>query len=98
VDSGSEIIAWIAGSASGGRARSVTCFSTTVTPSATAAAPAAATAVVGNRRRQASQQPPAIAKSGHLTHHADAITKSTVRGPQWMPWSHSSAAASSWAS
>jgi hypothetical protein len=33
-----------------------------------------------------------------LTHHADAITKSTVRGPQWMPWSHSSAAASNWAS
>jgi hypothetical protein len=98
VESGSEIIAWIAGSARGGRARSVTCFSTTVTPSATAAAPVTATAVVGNRRRQASQQPPATAKSGHLTHHADAITKSTVRGPQWMPWSHSSATASSWAS
>jgi hypothetical protein len=98
VESGSWIIAWIAGSVSGGRARSVTCFSKTVTPSASAAAPVTATAVVGSRRRQASQQPPAIAKSGHLTHHADAITKSTVRGPQWMPWSHSSAAASSWAS
>jgi hypothetical protein len=85
VESGSEIIAWIAGSARGGRARSVTCFSTTVTPSAIAAAPEAANAVIGSRRRRASQQPPVTAKSGHLTHHADAITKTTVRGPQWIP-------------
>ncbi|HXV03370.1 MAG TPA: hypothetical protein VFP24_07345 [Gaiellaceae bacterium] len=82
MESGSEIIAWIAGSAMGGRARSVTCFSATVTPSATAAAAEAASAVVGSRRRKASQQPPVTAKSGHLTHHADAITKTTVSGVQ----------------
>jgi hypothetical protein len=60
----------------------VTSFKSTVTPSAIAAAPAATSAAVGSRRLAASQQPPATAKSGHFTHHAEAITKSAVRGHQ----------------
>ena len=66
----------------GGRARSVKYFTSTVTPSANAAAPEAASAAVGSRRRTASQQPPVTAKSGHLTHQAEAITKTAVSGPQ----------------
>jgi hypothetical protein len=81
-DCGSDTSASIAGSASGGRARSVIAFNTTVTPSAIAAAPAAAIAAVGSRRFAASQQPPAKAISGHLTHHAEASTKTAVSGPQ----------------
>jgi hypothetical protein len=77
------MIASIAGSERGGRARSVKCFSRTVRPSATAAAPAAASAAVGSRRRlTASQQQPVTAKRGHLTHHAEASTKIAVAGPQ----------------
>jgi hypothetical protein len=83
VESGSATSAWIAGSARGGRARSVRLFSSTVTPSAIAAATMAARAAVGSTRRLApSQQAPATAISGHLTHHADATTKTAVSGPQ----------------
>jgi hypothetical protein len=83
VEAGSETSASTAGSASGGRARSVACFSSTVRPSATAAAAAAASMAVGSRRLfAASQQPPAAAISGHLTHQADASTKTAVAGPQ----------------
>ena len=82
MESGSETSAWTAGSVRGGRFRSVTYFSNTVSPSAIAAAPEAAMAAVGSRRRAASQQPPVNAKSGHLTHQADATTKTAVRGPQ----------------
>jgi hypothetical protein len=99
VESGSETSDWIVGSASGGRARSVSCFISTVMPSAIAAAPVAAKAAVGSRRRlAASQQPPVSAKTGHLTHQAEAITKTAVSGPQWTPCSHASAATSHWAS
>jgi hypothetical protein len=84
--------AWIPGSARGGRLRSVKYLISTVRPSATAAAPAAASAAVGIKRRlAASQQPPVSAKRGHLTHHAEAITNTAVRGPQWTPCNHSSA-------
>jgi hypothetical protein len=83
VESGSETSASMPGSASGGRARSVTCFSSAARPSAISAAVAPRSAAVGSHRRlAASQQPPAAAMSGHLTHHADAITKTAVRGPQ----------------
>src|SRR5215207_9479236 len=58
VESGIETRAWIAGSASGGRARSVRSFTSTVMPSATAAAPAAASAAVGSARRLAASQQP----------------------------------------
>jgi hypothetical protein len=90
--------AWIAGSARGGRERSVICFSSTVKPSAIPAAAAAASAAAGSRRFAASQQPPVNANRGHLTHHAEAMTKSAVRGPQCAACSHSIAAPSHWAS
>ncbi|MGH3082402.1 MAG: hypothetical protein ACRDNH_14905 [Gaiellaceae bacterium] len=78
------ISAWMLGSASGGRARSVMCLITNVTLSATAAAAAAKSAAVGIRRLLvASQQAPAAANSGHLTHQADAITNAAVSGCQW---------------
>ena len=99
VESGSETSAWIAGSASGGRERSVMSFTSTVMPSATAAAPAAASAAVGSTRRlAASQQPPATAKSGHFTHQAEATTRTAVSGCQWSACSHSRATPSNWAS
>ena len=83
MESGSETSASIPGSATGGRARWVTSFTSAARPSAIRAAVAPRSAAVGNHRRlAASQQPPAAAMSGHLTHHADAITKTAVRGPQ----------------
>jgi hypothetical protein len=99
VESGSETSAWTPGSASGGRARSVRLLISTLDSSARVAAPAAASAATGSLRREAaSQQPPVIAKSGHLTHQADASTNTTVSGPQCRPWNNSRAAPSSWAS
>jgi hypothetical protein len=99
VESGSETSAWIPGSASGGRARSVRLLISTLDNSASVAAPAAVSATIGSLRREAaSQQPPVTAKSGHLTHQADATTKTAVSGPQCMAWNNSRAAPSSWAS
>ncbi len=73
----------IAGSASGGRARSVAYLITAASPSAIVAANAAASAVVGiTRLFAASQQPPAAAISGHFTHQAEARMKTAVAGPQ----------------
>jgi hypothetical protein len=70
-------------SPTGGRARSVTSFSSATEIAATAAARLAARAQTRDgQRRLASPTAPKAAMRGHLTHQADAITKRIVSGSQ----------------
>jgi hypothetical protein len=85
----------IAGSASGGRARSVSCFRSTVTPSATPAASVAQIAATGTAGcLVASPIAPTHATRGHFTHQAEATRKTAVRGPQRVSCANSIAALS----
>jgi hypothetical protein len=87
--------AWTEGSASGGRARSVKSFMSTVIPSAAPTASVAQRAAVGSQARlAASPIAPTTATRGHFTHQAEATTKTAVSGPQRISSAHPIAALS----
>src|SRR5918996_5335780 len=70
------------GSATGGRARSKTSFSSVTSSAAVVIASAAAAAARGKHLRFASHAQPTAAINGHFTNHVDASRKTAVSGPQ----------------